>query len=129
MPVTAKILVVDDDPDVLEVCRLVLKRAGYSVSTASSGAEGRKRLQAALPDLVILDIMMEEADTGFKLAREFGPSVPIVVLSSIAEASSRVFDTTTLTVAAMIDKPIAPDDLLATVRRILKEAPPAGKKA
>jgi len=129
MPATAKILVVDADPDVLEVCRLVLKRAGYGVSTASSGAEAREKLRAALPALVILDIMMDEADSGFKVAQEFGPSVPIVVLSSIAEASSRVFDTTTLPVAAMIDKPIQPQDLLATVRRILKEDAPAGRQA
>jgi len=126
MPEKSKIMVVDDDHDVLEVCRIVLEREGFAVSTARSAAEGRERLRAALPDLLILDIMMEEADSGFKLAQEFGPSLPIIVLSSIAEASSQVFDTTTLSVAAMVDKPVKPDDLLATVRRLL---PKTGKRS
>ena len=118
----SKVLVIDDDPDIHAFCTLVLESAGYAVSVASSGAEGRAAMTAARPDLVILDVMMEQADAGFDtaqwFAREF-PAVPVLMLSSIADAADSLFDTSSLAVADLVNKPIAPEELLAKVKRLL----------
>jgi DNA-binding response OmpR family regulator len=117
-----KILVIDDDPDIHDFCRLVLESAGYAVAAALSGTAGRIAMTTAKPDLVILDVMMEQADAGFETARWFAaeyPAVPVLMLSSIADAADSLFDTSTLALADLINKPIAPQELLATVQRLL----------
>ena len=117
-----KILVVDDDPAICLFCRTVLEAGGYQVFTATTGDEGLTRADMEQPDLVVLDIMMEEVDSGFQVAerlRERRPELPILMLSSIAGASSQVFDTTALPVQQLIDKPIRPAALLARVQRLL----------
>lgn len=120
-----KILVIDDDPEIQDYCRVVLESGGYAVHTASSGTEGRELAGRHGPHLVILDIMMEEADAGFQTAAWFAanhPDTPILMLSSIAEASEQVFDTSTLKVADLVDKPVAPKVLLEKVARLLARA-------
>jgi len=117
-----KILVVDDDPDIQEFCRTILEAAGHQVVTAASASEGRQQMETERPDLVVLDIMMEAADTGFEmatwLAREH-PGRPVVMLSSIAAAAEQVFDTSTLPVSALVNKPITPKELLRQVEKLL----------
>ena len=119
----AKILVVDDDTDFQEFCKVTLTSAGHAVTVAASGAEGREAVGRDKPDLVILDVMMESADAGFDAARWFAanhPQVPVLMLSSIADAADRQFDTSSLAVADLVNKPIAPADLLARVARLLE---------
>jgi len=119
----ARILVIDDDVDLQESCRLVLEAQGYAVATASSGAEGRRLMEAEQADLVILDVMMEEADTGFQIARWFAekyPGVPVLMLSSIADAADDVFDTSTLKVADLVNKPLEPQRLIDKVGSLLR---------
>jgi DNA-binding response OmpR family regulator len=117
-----KILVVDDDPTICLVCRTVLEAAGYQVFTAASGAEGLATATSESPDLVILDIMMEQVDAGFQVARklqELNAGLPILMLSSIAGASSKVFDTSSLPVKQLLDKPIEPAVLVNKVKALL----------
>ena len=117
-----KILVVDDDPTICLVCHTVLESGGYQVFTASSATEGLALAKTEQPDLVVLDIMMEEVDSGFqaaKLLQESHPGVPILMLSSIAGASSQVFDTSALPVKQLLDKPIQPAVLLRRVQSLL----------
>jgi DNA-binding response OmpR family regulator len=121
-----KILVIDDDPDIHEICRLVLEPQGYAIAVASSGADGRIAMAASPADLVILDVMMEEADAGFQTARwlaERFPDVPVLMLSSIADAADSLFDTSSLKVADLVNKPIAPRVLVETVRKLLAARP------
>ena len=66
----AQILIVDDDPDILEACRLVLEKEGHVVRCASNRAGGLEAVAAAAPDLLILDVMMEEPDDGLAMARQ-----------------------------------------------------------
>lgn len=117
-----KILVIDDDPDIHDFCRMVLEKEGYNLASASSGQEGQAAMTANPADLVILDVMMEAADAGFETAKWFArshPEVPVIMLSSIADAADSVFDTTTLKVAALVNKPMAPQDLLDKVKKFL----------
>jgi DNA-binding NtrC family response regulator len=120
-----EILVIDDDPDIAQSCRVILENHGYQVRGALSAREGETALRTQRPDLVILDIMMESPDSGFQLAdiidRDF-PGLPVILFSSIATASMQAFDTSKLPVSAFVEKPIEPADLLATVQRILKDA-------
>jgi len=117
-----KILVIDDDPDIQWFCPDLLEPQGYAVALASSGAEGREAMAADPADLVILDVMMEEADAGFKTAQWFAanfPNVPVILLSSIADAADQLFDTSTLKLADIVNKPISPKSLLEKVAKLL----------
>ncbi len=117
-----RVLVIDDDPDIHAFCTLVLEAAGYAVTVAASAAEGRTAMAVVLPDVVILDVMMEQADAGFDVAQWFAreyPAVPVLMLSSIADAADSLFDTSSLGVADLVNKPIAPEELLAKVQRLL----------
>ncbi len=119
---TKKILIVDDDPNIRLFSRTVLTAHGFQCVTASSAKEGLMLAESEEPDLVVLDIMMEEVDSGFQAARKLAetrPDLPILMLSSIAGASSNVFDVSEVPVAQLIDKPIDPDVLVKKVRRLL----------
>jgi DNA-binding response OmpR family regulator len=122
--VVAKILIVDDDPDVLETAGMVLGRAGYEVLLASDRGEGMRKVAEAAPDLVILDVMMEGMDDGFVLARDLrrqGNTVPILMLTSIGAATGMKFDKDP--VLAPVDefqeKPLYPAVLLEKVAKLL----------
>jgi DNA-binding NtrC family response regulator len=127
MAAVTDILVIDDDPDIINYCTVVFEGRGYQVRGAVSAAEGEAALRERRPDLVILDIMMESPDSGFELAnviaRDF-TGLPVILFSSIADAAMWTFDTSALPVSAMLEKPIEPDDLLDTVRRLLKDKAP-----
>ena len=64
----AKILMIDDDPDIITAIRIPLEASGYDFFVAYSGAEGLEKVKEVKPDLIILDVMMETATEGFQLA-------------------------------------------------------------
>jgi len=129
----ARVLVIDDDPDMLETTRLFLERRGYSVLTASSPEEGTRQITDGRPDVVVLDIMMPEGTEGFhwlwKLRKNADPAVremPVIVVSSIGKAMGLEFkageaDETGcyLPAQAFLDKPFDPDDLAAKIEAVL----------
>lgn len=122
MPEVRKVLVVDDDPDIQQSCRIVLEQAGYTVVSALCSEDGKKMVDAEHPDVMLLDIMMEAADSGLQVAgwmAEHHPKIPVMVLSSIAGAADQVFDTSSLAVADIVNKPISAGDLLAKVGRMM----------
>lgn len=110
------ILVIDDDPDVHFFCRSVLEAEGYCVRTAASGAAGIQIAQSISPDLIILDIMMERIDTGYSVAEKIGGLFPILIFSSMLNASDETFDPKTVPYRDVIRKPIDAQTLLAKVR-------------
>jgi CheY-like chemotaxis protein len=131
----AKILIIDDDPDMVLATRLCLEGAGHEVVEAASGAEGLEMIKAAGPDLIVLDVMMDTTTEGFQLAhklRSRDPNseyasykgIPILMLTSIhATAPTRVApDDDYLPVDAFVDKPIDPDDLVSKVDELLQKA-------
>jgi CheY-like chemotaxis protein len=128
----AKILVIDDDPDVVMAIRMCLEDAGHTVIDAPGGKEGLELLKADRPDLIILDVMMETQTEGFQLAlklhspdptSEFAEfsDIPILMLTAIHSTTPLRFepDIDYLPVELFVDKPIDPEDLVRKVDWIL----------
>ena len=121
----SKILMVDDDPDIVVAGRIVLEREGYSVESASSYENGLLVFAETEPDLVILDVMMEEPDDGLRLARQIrrqGSAVPILMLTSVNRAMGLHIDKDEemVPVDEFVEKPVDPATLLAKVKRLLE---------
>ncbi len=125
-----KILVVDDDPDILEAISMILESQGYQVVTARDGVEGLANLKAEKPDLMILDLLMPKMD-GFAVCKELHDprwakyrDIPILILTSVREeASRRRYELETgleLDVDDYVEKPVSPDTLLERVGRLIK---------
>ena len=125
-----KILVVDDDPDILDAVALILESQGYEVVTARDGIEGLANLKAEQPDLMILDLMMPKMD-GFAVCKELQDprwskyrDIPILILTSVREeASRRRYELETglaLDVDDYVEKPMSPDVLLKRVSTLIK---------
>lgn len=113
------ILYVDDDPDYLEVMRAVLDSGGYEMAEASTAEQGLEVYKRRRPDLVIVDLMMEEVDSGTAFVKELrllGNQAPIYMLSSVGESMSMSIDHTALGLAGVFQKPIDRATLLGVVR-------------
>ena len=81
---TKKILLVDDDIDLVEQNKMILKEKGYEVLTSHTAKDALKLLESNKPDLIILDVMMEHRSAGFVFARELGKkyeNIPVILLS------------------------------------------------
>ena len=126
----AKILVVDDDPDIREALTMVLESQGYQVVTAEDGIEALADLKAEKPDLMILDLLMPKMD-GFEVCKELRDpkwskyaDIPVLMLTSVREeASRRRYELETgveLDVADYVEKPVAPQQLLHRVGQLLQ---------
>ena len=117
------ILCIDDDEDVLESLRLVLEANGYIMAGATTAEEGLKVCQEAEPDLMLVDLMMEEVDSGASFVKELkatGTTAPIYILSSIGDSFHMSTDAAELGLSGVFQKPIEPDTLLAILRAKLK---------
>ncbi len=114
------VLIVDDDPDFLTTNKIVVESAGYNVVTATDSLEAQTVAEAENPDLILMDVVMEEVDAGFVFAEKFAKTYDIILLSSIADSSVKVFDVHELPVKGVLQKPIRPDALLDAVSKALK---------
>jgi CheY-like chemotaxis protein len=126
-----KILLVDDDPDLVSAFEAILYSRGYNVITAMSRHEGLEKLEKENPDLLILDVMMDDEHDGFIMAREVKklyPELPIIMLTGISEVTGVNFraaaaDPDWLPADEYLDKPVQPDELVETIEELLtKEA-------
>jgi len=126
-----KILLVDDDPDILDAITMILESQGYQVVTARDGVEGLANLRAEKPALMILDLLMPKMD-GFAVCKELQDprwakyrDIPILILTSVREeASRRRYELETgleLDVDDYVEKPVSPDILLERVGRLIKK--------
>jgi DNA-binding response OmpR family regulator len=120
----AKILIVDDDPDITFATGLFLKKAQHEVLTASNRADGMKAIDDESPDLIILDVMMEQADDGIAMAQELrrqGCDIPILMLTSVGKVTGFTYDEDRemVPVNAFFEKPIQPDLLVQKVNELL----------
>ncbi len=117
------ILCLDDDPDFLDSMRVVLEANGYQMVEARSAEEGLRAYKQAKPELIIVDLMMEEVDAGTGFVRELmalGNQAPIYLLSSIGDDLAMSTDYADLGLAGVFQKPIDHHHLLTILRTKLK---------
>lgn len=124
-----KILLVDDDPDLIIAVQTILENKGYDVVAAYNKKEGLELLLTEKPDLAILDVMMEGTHDGFELARAIKQipeyeKLPIIMLTSVDSITGVNFkaamsDPNWLPADEYIDKPVEPNDLIETIEQVL----------
>lgn len=128
METKAKILIIDDDPDIVEASRMVLEAKGYQVFSAANSTDGRKKIKEERPQLIILDVMMDKMDDGFVLAQSLKQdqqyaSIPILMLTAVIKKTGFTFspqsDGEWLPVDDFVEKPIQPDVLIKKVETLL----------
>ena len=133
-----KILIIDNDDDLVYAMRLPLEAAGYQVFRAANGNEGLQMVKTVNPDLIILDVMMDSTTEGFQVsltlrnptpASEYAAyrHVPIMLLSAIHSTTALRFapDQDYLPVDSFVEKPVGPEKLLSEVRKHLQKNQPA----
>lgn len=123
--VTTRILVVEDDPDIAELVRRYLEKAGFSVETLTSGRDALAAVAARPPDLLVLDLMLPHVD-GLEICRSVRAhpataAIPVIMLTARADESERIVGLE-LGADDYIAKPFSPNELVARVRALLRRA-------
>jgi DNA-binding response OmpR family regulator len=130
--VREKILVVDDEPEAVELVEFNLKQAGFTVVAASDGAEALKKARTLLPSLIVLDLMLPEVD-GLEVCKMLRrdpatAAIPIVMLTAKAAEIDRVLGLE-LGADDYVTKPFSPRELVLRVKNILERGRGAGDEA
>lgn len=113
------ILAIDDDADILEALRLVLEANGYEMAEASSAEEGLKVYKQTDPDLIIVDLMMEEVDAGTSFVKEAklaGNKAPIYMLTSVGDDLNDNISYSELGIDGLFQKPVDNSTLLTVLK-------------
>ena len=117
------IALIDDDPDIVEANRLLLEANGYYVISAGTVDEAIDLVGDQRPDLVILDVMMQEADDGFYLANRFrrsGYDFPIVMLTCLSRSiGMHLGESAMVPIDEFLEKPVPPAQLLDVIHEQL----------
>lgn len=122
------ILVVDDDLDIVEQVKAMMESDGHRVVGAYNLEEAEECLLTTIPDLVVVDLMMEHTDSGFVVChhiRKLYPDTPIIILTSVTAKTGLEFATGSpeflswMKADAFLDKPVRPEHLRSEVRRLL----------
>jgi len=132
-----KILIIDDDAEFAECTRVVLESGDYVVTVACDTAAGMKKLEMIEPDLIVLDVMMENRAAGFIFARTIRKNpaynhIPILMATSMREQTGFSFPgddpkhPVLLPVDEFMEKPLLPKELLAKVCELLRKAEEKG---
>jgi DNA-binding response OmpR family regulator len=121
-----KIAIIDDDPDIVEANSILLEANGFSVCSAGSVDDAIALVASERPDLIILDVMMQEPDDGFYLANRFrkdGFTSPIIMLTSVSKAIGFNFGASEMVpIEEFLEKPVPPSLLLDKVHFHLSKA-------
>jgi DNA-binding response OmpR family regulator len=117
------ILCIDDDPDILDSLKVILEGNGYGYVGAATAEEGLRLYRAESPDLVIVDLMIEEVDSGANFVKELkliGGNVPIYLLSSVGDSLSISTSYAELGFTGILQKPVSSRTLLGLLGQKLK---------
>ena len=117
-----KILIVDDEPEIIDLLEMRLNRYGYKIITAFDGMEGLEKARKEIPDLIILDVMMPRMD-GYSVCRmlkydEKYKKIPIIIFTSRSQEADKVTGKE-VGADAYVPKPFEPDHLVKEVKRLL----------
>ena len=119
-----RIAIIDDDADILDASSLILTSNGYEVITADNPDDGYKIVKENSPDLIILDVMMNEPDDGFFLAQRFRKEnikTPIIMYTSVSKATGLDFGVSEIVpVDEFVEKPISPEELISKVKKLIQ---------
>jgi len=118
-----QILCIEDEPEMIDLIRLILGRRGFEVEGASGGEEGLEKIRNAPPDLVLLDLMMPDMD-GWEVyqqmkAEEATKNIPVIVVTAKAQSIDKVLGLHIAKVDDYISKPFSPQELLSSVEKVL----------
>jgi DNA-binding response OmpR family regulator len=127
----AKILVVDDDREMVELIQLFLNNAGYTTLSAYSGEEALEKTFSEKPDLILLDIMMPKID-GWEVLRRIkedpeARKIPVAFITARTQNIDKMIGLSVMKAAGYITKPFSKHELLGEVRRILEESSAGGE--
>jgi len=124
------ILIVDDDADFLEQMKFHIEKIGYDVVVAESQKEGEKYIEKNKPDLAIIDLMMENEDSGFilsyKIKKKY-PDVPVIIATAVTSETGMVFglsnkeERSWIKADLYLEKNLRPDQLQREISKLLKE--------
>jgi CheY-like chemotaxis protein len=129
-----KILMIDDDVNLVQVIKMVLEAKGYQFAEAHSASEGLQKIKEVHPDLIILDVIMEDFVAGFRVVSELRTKppgseysafskIPILMLTSVTAKTNMNFServgTSLLPVDSFVEKPVKPAELLEKIEDLL----------
>lgn len=117
------ILCIEDEPEMIELVRLILERKGYRVTGAVGGMKGLEALKKEKPDLILLDLMMPDID-GWEVYRQMKAdpnlaSIPVIVVTAKAQSIDKVLGLHIAKVEDYVTKPFGPQELLASIEKVL----------
>ena len=120
---TKQILCIEDEPEMIDLIRLILGRRGFEVVGAAGGKEGLEKVRQQLPDLVLLDLMMPDMD-GWEVyqqmkADEKTKDIPVIVVTAKAQSIDKVLGLHIAKVDDYIANPFSPQDLMNSVEKVL----------
>jgi len=118
--VPKKVLVVDDEPDTLELVKLVLESAGFEAILVNNGMEALAKIDAGKLDLVLLDIMMPDMDGWdvFRKIKEINTTIPIAILTAKAQNIDKLLGLHVLKADDYITKPFGKNELIGKIRKL-----------
>jgi len=124
-----RILCIEDEPEMIDLIRLILGRRGFEVVGAAGGKEGLEKMRDNTPDLVLLDLMMPDMD-GWEVyqqmkADEKTKDIPVIVVTAKAQSIDKVLGLHIAKVDDYIAKPFSPQDLLSSVDKVFGETDPS----
>jgi two-component system, OmpR family, response regulator VicR len=117
------ILCIEDEPEMIDLIRLILNRHGFDVQGADGGREGLEKVRKNLPDLILLDLMMPDID-GWEVyqqikADEKTSHIPVIIVTAKAQNIDKVLGLHIAKVDDYISKPFSPQALLESVQKVL----------
>jgi two-component system response regulator VicR len=118
-----KILCIEDEPEMIDLIKLILERRGFEVLGAVGGKEGLEVIRRELPDLILLDLMMPEID-GWEVFRQMKADeqlkdIPVIVVTAKAQSIDKVLGLHIAKVDDYVTKPFGPQELLKSINKVL----------
>jgi DNA-binding response OmpR family regulator len=128
MSIAKRVVCIEDEPEMIDLMKLILSRRGFQVMGAMGGREGLEAVQREKPDLVLLDLMMPDMD-GWEVYQQLRADdatrhIPVIVVTAKAQSIDKVLGLHIAKVEDYITKPFGPQDLLESVDKVLARPQP-----